>query len=56
MQLLSFDSGNPSLRFCYYYDGSFQGGPLVVGESHIPALRREIRKNETIHRLLKRLV
>ena len=56
IQLLSFDNGDQSLRFCYYHDGSFQGGPLIVSEAHLPALRREIRKNKTIHRLLKRLV
>jgi hypothetical protein len=56
IQLLAFDSGDKSLRFCYYHDGSYQGGPLILSESHLPALRREIRKNKTIHRLLKKLV
>ena len=56
IQLLAFDSGEKSLRFCYYHDGFYQGGPLILGENHLTALRREIRKNKTIHRLLKRLV
>jgi hypothetical protein len=56
IQLLSFDSGDRCLRFCYYHDGSYQGGPLILSESHLAALRREIRKNKTIHSLLKRLV
>jgi len=56
IQLLSFDSGLNSLRFCYYHDGVFQGGPLILSESHLAALRREIRKNKRLHALMKKLV
>jgi hypothetical protein len=56
IQLLSFDSGEQALRFCYYHEGMYQGGPLIVGEDQLAGLRREIRKNKTIHSLLKRLV
>ena len=56
IQLLSFDSGGKSIRFCYYLDGFYQGGPLILSESHLAGLRREIRKNKTIHALLKKLV
>jgi len=56
IQLLVFDSGERSIRFCYYHDGAFQGGPLIVSESHLAGLRREIRRNKAIHALLKRLV
>ena len=56
IQLLSFDSGDRSLRFCYYRDGFYQGGPLILSEAHLTGLRREIRKNKVIHALLKKLV
>jgi hypothetical protein len=56
IQLLSFDSGERSLRFCYYQDGKFQGGPLILSEAHVAALRREIRKHKKLHGLLKQLV
>ena len=56
IQLLTYDSGERALRFCYYHDGMFQGGPLILSESHLAALRREIRKNKALHGLLKRLV
>jgi hypothetical protein len=56
IQLLLFDSGEKSLRFCYYHDGMFQGGPLILSESQLAGLRREIRKNKTIHTLLKKLI
>jgi hypothetical protein len=56
IQLLSFDSGEQSIRFCYYHDGFYQGGPLILSESQLAGLRREIRKNKNIHALLKKLV
>ena len=56
IQLLAFDSGVKSLRFCYYHDGFYQGGPLILAENHLAPLRREIRRNKTIHALLKKLV
>jgi hypothetical protein len=56
IQLLCFDSGARSLRFCYYHDGMFQGGPLILSEAHLTGLRREIRRNKTIHALLMKLV
>jgi len=56
IQLLSFDSGDRSIRFCYYHEGFYQGGPLILGEDHLPALRRVVRKNKTIRSFLKRLV
>jgi hypothetical protein len=56
IQLLSFDSGQRSIRFCYYHEGFYQGGPLILSEEHLRNLRTEIRKNRTIHAFLKRLV
>jgi hypothetical protein len=56
IQLLSFDSGQRSIRFCYYHEGFYQGGPLILSEEHLRDLRKEIRKNKTIHSFLKRLV
>jgi hypothetical protein len=56
IQLLSFDSGDRSIRFCYYHDGFYQGGPLILSETNLAGLRREIRKNKTIHEFLKKLV
>lgn len=56
IQLLAFDSGERSLRFCYYQDGFYQGGPLILSEGQLGMLRREVRKNKTMHALLKKLV
>ena len=56
IQLLAFDSGDRSIRFCYYHDGTYVGGPLILSEEHLRGLRKEIFKNKTIHALLKKLV
>lgn len=56
IQLLAFDSGTRSIRFCYYHEGFYQGGPLILNEEHLSALRKEVRKNRIIHAILKKLV
>src|SRR3989442_14831480 len=38
IQLLAFDDGSKSLRFCAYHKGSFARMPLIVGEEHLKAL------------------
>lgn len=57
IQLLRFDDGSQSLRFCYYdRKGRFQRSPLIVSEDLIPALRASLRASPRLSRLLKRLV
>ena len=56
IQLLAYDSGDRAIRFCYYHDGMYQGGPLILSEDNLKDLRKEIRNNKTIHSFLKRLV
>ncbi len=56
IQLLAYDSGDRAIRFCYYHDGMYQGGPLILSENNLKDLRKEIRKYKTIHAFLKRLV
>ena len=57
IQLLRFDDGSQSLRFCYYdRKGRFQRSPLIVSEDLIPALRASLRASPRLSRLLKRVV
>lgn len=56
IQLLAFEDGSKSLRFCSYHGSSFSRMPLIVSEEHIGPLAREVKKNPQIHRLLKRLI
>ncbi|MGI0148984.1 MAG: hypothetical protein ACREDF_05575 [Thermoplasmata archaeon] len=56
IQLLAFEDGSKSLRFCAYQGSSFSRMPLIVGEEHLTALAKEVKKSPQIRRLLKKLV
>ena len=56
IQLLAFDDGSRSLRFCAYHKSSFARMPLIVGEEHLEALAKEVKKSPQLRRLLKKLV
>ncbi|HLE53891.1 MAG TPA: hypothetical protein VI999_01435 [Thermoplasmata archaeon] len=56
IQLLVFDDGARSLRFCAYHGRSFGRMPLIVSEEHIEALAMEVRKRPEIRELLRKLV
>ncbi|HKZ97982.1 MAG TPA: hypothetical protein VJ326_00080 [Thermoplasmata archaeon] len=56
IQLLAFDDGSRSLRFCVYHKSSFGRMPLIVSEEHLASLAREVKKNPGIRTLLRRLV
>lgn len=56
IQLLAFDDGSTSLRFCSYHGSSFSRMPLIVGEEHVTALAKEVKKNPQLRKLLKKLV
>lgn len=56
IQLLSFEDGSKSLRFCTYHGSSFARVPLIVSEDHLGALAKEIRKSPGIRTMLKKLV
>ena len=56
IQLLEFEDGSRSLRFCYYnHDGRFQRSPLIVSEDAIEALREAVKANPSIRDLIQRL-
>lgn len=56
IQLLEFEDGSQSIRFCYYdLRGRFQRSPLMVGEKAIRSLRASLRRHPRLRRLLKRL-
>lgn len=56
IQLLAFADGSRSLRFCAYHGSSFARMPLIVSESHLSALGKEVKKNPGLRRMLKKLV
>jgi hypothetical protein len=56
IQLLAFDDGSRSLRFCAYHKASFARMPLIISEEHLGALGKEVRKSPQLRRLLRKLV
>lgn len=56
VQLLEFEDGSLSLRFCYFdHAGRFQRSPLMLGEREIGRLRRALAGTPRLRRLLRRL-
>lgn len=57
LQLLEFEDGSLSIRFCYYdHAGRFQRSPLVVSNPEIDGLRQSLATTPRLQGLLKRLV
>lgn len=56
IQLLVFDDGSRSLRFCAYHGRSFGRMPLIVSEDHLRALAKEVKKRPELRDLLRMLV
>ena len=56
IQLLEFEDGSQSLRFCYYRGPRFGRGPLMVGEEGLAQFAEELKGSPRILALLRRLV
>jgi len=56
IQLLKFDDGSYSIRFCSYHGSSFARMPLIVSEEHLKGLAKAVRKNPELRGLLRKLV
>ena len=57
VQLLRFDDGSESVRFCYFdHEGRFQRSPLIVGEDEARGLAESLRQTPQLRAFLHRLV
>ena len=57
IQLLEFEDGSLSIRFCYYNQhGQFQRGPLIMGKGDVERMRNVISENDRLLQLLRKLV
>jgi len=57
IQLLEFEDGSLSVRFCYYdHAGRFQRSPLVVNNDEIEGMRNALAKTQRLRELLKEMV
>ena len=57
IQLLEFEDGSVSLRFCYYdHAGRFQRSPLIVSNAEIEGLRTALGDTPRLRELLREIV
>ena len=57
LQLLEFEDGSLSLRFCYYdHAGRFQRSPLIVGNEEVAGLRNALAGAPRLRSLLREMV
>ena len=57
LQLLEFEDGSLSVRFCYYdHRGRFQRSPLMVGRDEVGGLREALAETPRLRALLAEMV
>ena len=57
IQLLEFEDGSLSVRFCYYdHAGRFQRSPLIVGKREIEAMGKALESTPRLRELLQEMV
>ena len=56
VQLLEFEDGSQTLRFCYYHGTRFGRGPLMIGEEFLDGFADGLRDAPRIRELLRRMV
>ena len=57
LQLLEFEDGSLSVRFCYYsHAGRFQRSPLILGPDDVSGLRDALAETPRLRALLAELV
>jgi len=53
IQLMEYESGELSLRFCYYKKGRFQRSPLMIDAKEIPRLRKALQSMPRLRKILR---
>jgi hypothetical protein len=56
IQLLEFEDGTHTIRFCFYRGGGFSKNPLMLGENELAQMRRSLAMAPRLRKLLKRMV
>jgi hypothetical protein len=57
IQLLEYDGGGYSVRFCYYsLDGRFQRSPMMLSKDGIASMRAALKKTPKLRAILRKLV
>jgi hypothetical protein len=56
IQLLEFEDGSESVRFCYYdHAGRFQRSPLIVAKDDLDGMRKALRTTPRLKQLLREI-
>jgi len=56
IQLLEFEDGSESVRFCYYdHAGRFQRSPLIVGKEEMDGMRKVLSGTPRLQDLLQEM-
>lgn len=57
LQLLEFEDGSKSIRFCYYdHGGRFQRSPLIVSHTEIDGLSKALEATPKLREMLREMV
>lgn len=57
IQLLQYEDGSRSIRFCYYdHAGRFQRSPLMIRADDVAALRVALQRTPKLRALIRRAV
>lgn len=55
IQLMEYEDGALALRFCYYSDGRFGRGPMLLGEEDLERMAEAIRRSKRLRRLIEKM-
>jgi len=55
IQLMKYENGSQTIRFCYYQNGAFQRGPLILDTKEIKKFKRVLNQSPKLKKLLKGL-
>ncbi len=55
IQLMEYEDGSRSLRFCYYSEGRFGRGAMMLEEEDLERMAEALGRTEVIKGLLRRM-
>jgi len=56
IQLMKYEDGSESIRFCYYTAGRFQRSPLMIGKEEMKKMKAALNKTPRLKKLLKAIL
>lgn len=56
VQLLEFEDGSQTLRFCYYHGSRFGRGPMMLSKEHLDEFAASLEEAPRIRDLLRRML